>query len=124
MSSKSKTWFGPDGKVIKTRTVDLDAGTVTITENGVDTVTPLDNSERAAIERNERQQAKAQRLTDAIASLAGALDLDPAADFTATDIADTAVRAELRSQRKRQGQLASAVRALRIIVRDIIDEDA
>lgn len=92
-------------------------------EAGNETRRPLTTEEQQAHNQAERQTARAQRLADAIDSLKGALELT-ASEPLETGIVDPAVRRELRAIRTRQAELATATRAHRIILRDIIDEDA
>ncbi len=113
------TTQAPDGTITNEDVWDTDNGTL----NGTPPTDPEHVQRLTQLQRQDKQQARAQRLTNAIDSLKGPLDLTPSEPLE-TGIVDPAVRRELRKLRTRQTELATATRAHRIILRDIIDEDA
>lgn len=102
MTTRRFTEIGVDGELLREVELDTDADTVTTTVTGeTPVVEPLDPDIKAGIQRDERRQQRAQRLADAIDSLKGPMG-------------PTSTIAALRQE----------VVALRIIIRDLVDEDA
>ena len=101
MATQKRLVYDNAGQLIQSVNIDTDTDEVTITVTGeTPVVTALDPADKADILADERRQLRAQRLADAVDSLSGPMGASTLAE----------VREELR--------------AVRIVVRDLVDEDA
>ena len=109
----------------RTEELDLDTGLADITDydGSKQKGLPIDQELLDSLRKSERQQKKAERLEAAIVSLSGAQEIT-ALDFDPNLITDNETKKAVRQLRSRLNDIVDVTRDLRVVLRDLVDEDA
>lgn len=121
--------FAPDGTLRTTRTIDIDAGTVAIEEDGTTTTEPLDPDTLADLRQQQREQRQLERLEARFRALKDDTTLRDTDRLTVSDygpVATTDLRPLVRlvnTQRATILDLRAMVLDLTRLVRGIAADD-